>query len=91
MHDIIGQPGTGDFQGIYPRVPTWRLPAGEGRDRLGPVPLPARGAELEEVRVVRPVQFHGRCTDLRLKQPQLKADHQLHVLIGLKAFHASRR
>lgn len=91
MHDITGQPGTSDFHGIDRPLGTWRLPAGEGRDRLGPVPAPARGAEFDEVLVQQLVQLHSRCADQRLKQPQCQADHQLHVLIGLKAFHASRR
>jgi hypothetical protein len=89
VHHIAGQSGTGDFQDTYRRFPTRRLLLGEGRDGLGPVPLPALGAEFDEARVQQPVQFPGRCADLGLKQPQLKVDHQLHVLIGLKAFHAS--
>jgi len=58
---------------------------------LGPVPRPAGGAEFEEVRVQQLLQFPSRCADLWLEQPQVKVDPRLHVLIGLKAFHASGR
>jgi len=37
------------------------------------------------------LQFPSRCADLWLEQPQVKVDPRLHVLIGLKAFHASGR
>ena len=59
--------------------------------RLGPVPLSAGGAEFDEIRVQQLVQFSGRRADLLLEQPQLKVDHQLHVFVGPKVFHASGR